>query len=78
MPASLTSGRLCIFYEAAPGNPYDHYPGTYAILMRLGGGVLNEGIEKAVEIAEGKQYNVKSELMKIADVILSDSVQVLI
>lgn len=37
---------------------------------KYGNGILKDGIEKAVRVAEDKQYNVKSELIKIADKIL--------
>ena len=41
-------------------------------LLRFGNGQINEGIEKAVQIAESKQYNTRSELEKIAEHILSE------
>jgi len=39
-------------------------------LLRFGDGVLNDGIEKIYEIAISKQYNVKTELLRIADLIM--------
>lgn len=50
------------------------FPTTIAKLERYGNGTLNVGIEKVLEIAESKQYNVKSELVKIAEHILSEDV----
>lgn len=43
---------------------------TYEKLIKYGGGSLNAGIEKAVEISESKMYNVREELRKIADKVL--------
>jgi len=44
---------------------------TYKKLKnKYGNGVLKEGIEKAVEIAENKQYTIKEELQRIADRVL--------
>jgi hypothetical protein len=40
---------------------------------KYGDGVLKDGIEKVVRVAEDKQYNTKSELLKIADRILVES-----
>lgn len=48
-------------------------PETYDKLKnKYGEGTINDGIEKVVEIAENKQYNVKSELLKIANNILAE------
>jgi hypothetical protein len=44
---------------------------TYNILLELGSGILNDGIEKAVDIALKKQYTVQEELQKIASHILN-------
>jgi len=44
---------------------------TYNMLMVLGSGILNDGIEKAVELALKKQYTVHEELQKIASHILN-------
>lgn len=48
-------------------------PETYEKLKtKYGQGAINDGIEKVVEIAENKQYDVKSELLKIANKILAE------
>lgn len=44
--------------------------GIYNKLMEAGNGNLNSGIKNILEIAESKQYNVKTELKKIAEKIL--------
>jgi len=44
---------------------------TYNMLMVLGSGILNDGIEKAVDLALNKQYTVHEELQKIATHILN-------
>jgi hypothetical protein len=44
---------------------------TYIMLMKLGSGILNDGIEKAVDLALKKQYTVQEELQKIASHILN-------
>jgi hypothetical protein len=45
---------------------------TYNILIELGDGLLNDGIEKAVDLAMRKQYTVHEELQKIASHILNN------
>jgi|GEM_PF-2065256 len=44
---------------------------TYDMLLELGSGILNDGIEKAVDLALKKQYTVHEELQKIAAHILN-------
>ena len=46
---------------------------TYNMLLVLGSGILNDGIEKAVDLALKKQYTVHEELQKIASHILNGS-----
>jgi hypothetical protein len=41
-------------------------------LEEYGDGRLNTGIEKVLEIAESKQFNVKEQLIKIASQIMVD------
>ena len=41
-------------------------------LEEYGGGRLNTGIEKVLQIAESKQFNVKEQLIKIASQIMVD------
>lgn len=45
---------------------------TYNRLLDFGKGVLNTGIEKMLDIAEKKQYEVRNELEKIANHILDE------
>lgn len=47
-------------------------PSDITKLEEYGEGKLNIGIEKALEIAESKQYNVKEQLIKIASQIMID------
>jgi hypothetical protein len=43
-----------------------------AKLKDYGDGKLNTGIEKVLEIAESKQYNVKEQLIRIASKIMNE------
>jgi hypothetical protein len=45
---------------------------THKKLMELGNGVLKEGIQNCMKIAEGKQGNVKQTLERIANEVLKE------
>jgi len=47
-------------------------PGDITKLEEYGEGKLNIGIEKVLEIAESKQYNVKEHLIKIASQVMNE------
>jgi len=42
----------------------------HADLLRFGNGTLNDGIVAVYNLAISKQYNVKNELLRIADQIM--------
>lgn len=45
---------------------------TYRKLQMYGNGTLNDGIQKCIEIAEGKEMNVKIILEQIAQKVINE------
>lgn len=62
-PSKVDPSKKVSIHTIIEGNVYNK-------ILEAGNGRLNDGIVKILDIAESKQYDVKSELKRIAEKIL--------